>query len=103
MDSTVGSFGARVERLFVELARLVVLAELVEDGRLGREQPPVGLVRRLRPADDVERLLELAAGGERLAVGGADVAVVGEVDRRLLQDGDRLVGLARRGEAPPRS
>ena len=103
LDRTEGSFGLSVERLAVELARLVRLAELVEDGAFGRHQLPVRIFRRLRAAHGVQRRLELAGGGQRLAVGGQHVAILGIGDGQLAHHGERLVGCRRSSAARPRS
>lgn len=82
------------ERLAVELACIVLLAELVKDGRFRRHQLPVGIFRRLCAAHGVERCLELAIGGQRLAIGGEHVAILGIGDRQFAHHGQRLVGIA---------
>ena len=77
-----------------------MVAELVGDGALRRQDAPVRLLRQMRPAEHLGRLLVAAGVGKRLAVGREERQVLGITDRRLLQDGDRLgvlVALAQRG------
>ena len=75
-------------------ARLGRIALLVQDGAFGRIELPVRTVGPLGAANDVQRLIEVAVGGQRLAVGGAHLGIVGRADHALFEHGHRLVGAA---------
>ena len=49
--------------------RLGVAAQLIEHGALRVEDAPVRIVRRVRPAQYIERLIVIAGIGQRAAVG----------------------------------
>ena len=55
---------------------------------------PVRAIGLLGLANDPESLVEVAVGGERLAVGGAHFGVVLRGDHALFEDGYSLVGAA---------
>jgi hypothetical protein len=80
-----------VQRTSVERSRLARLAELVENRGLGRHQLPVGVFGRLGALHRVERRLELAGAGERLAIGREHVAILRIGDGELAHDGERLL------------
>ena len=68
-------------------------AHLVERGALHRQDAPVGIVGRVRAAQHVEGLLEIAVVGERAAVSGEHRLVGGVGDRTLFEHGDGLRAL----------
>jgi hypothetical protein len=75
-----------------------VAAELVEHGALGRENPPVGLIRGMGAGEDVERLVETADIGERPAIGAKQRRVARIGKRCLFEDRGRLAALATRAQ-----
>ena len=94
MDSTCGSSGTIFSAVGVILLRLLVAAELVERRALRRQDAPVGIFRRMRAAEHVEGLLEIAVVGERAAIAGEQRLVAGMGEHGLLQHRDRLRALA---------
>ena len=85
MDST--------ERARVIASRLFVATQLIEHGALHREDPPIGIVRRVGAGEHVEGLLKITVVGKGAAIGREHGPVAGIGDGRLLQYGDRLRAL----------
>lgn len=86
--------GHDLERGRVILLRFLVAAELVEHRALRRQDVPVGILGRMRAAQDIERLLEIAVVGERTAVAGEQRLVAGMGEHSLLHHRNRLGALA---------
>ena len=73
--------------------RLRMAAELIEHRALGVEHAPVRIVGRMRPAENLERLIEIASFGQSAAIGAEQRHVGGVADRGLFEHGDRLGAL----------
>ncbi|MET3160271.1 hypothetical protein ABIF34_007296 [Bradyrhizobium japonicum] len=82
-----------LQRGRVILLRLFVATELVERRALRRQDAPVRILRRMRAAQNVESLLEIAVVGERAAVAGEQRLVAGMAEHGLLEHRDRLGAL----------
>ncbi len=83
-----------LQRGRIILPRFLVAAELIERRALRRQDAPVGILRRMRAAEHVEGLLEIAIVGERAAVAGEQRLVAGMGEHGLLEHRDRLGALA---------
>ena len=77
-----------------------MLAELVGDSALRRQDAPIRLFRRMGPAQHVVRLLQAAIIGERAAIGAEQFLIVGMDDHGAFQDGERLGVLVERAQGP---
>ncbi len=81
---------AHLQRLVIETPGRLVIAKLVRDRPLRRDDGPVRLLRRVGARENLRRLIELARAREPLPIGGEHRHVLWILNRQALQDRQRL-------------
>ena len=82
------------------LLRFGIAAELIEYRTLRIEDFPIGLIGRMRAAQDLERLVVIAGVSQRAPIGTEHRLVVRIADRSLLQHGNGLSTLLGGAQCP---